>query len=92
MPTLAQRRQAPIDLPARKPLYLMSAKPARMDAGSDHLILRPEVGAPMRFPLARICRIICNRLKTQTNPEEIVGLITGAIDPADLPAEEAVAC
>ena len=42
MPTLAQRRQAPIDLPARKPLYLMSAKPARMDAGSDHLILRPD--------------------------------------------------
>tara|TARA_R110001599_G_scaffold232468_1_gene431652 strand:- start:306 stop:1127 length:822 start_codon:yes stop_codon:yes gene_type:complete len=37
-------------------------------------------------------RIICNRLKTQTNPEEIVGLITGAIDPAGLPAEEALPC
>ena len=33
-------------------------------------------------------RIICNRLTRQTNPEEIVGLITGAIDPAQLPAEE----
>lgn len=61
MPTLAQRQQAPPDLPARKPLYLMSPKPARMEAGSDHLILRPEAGAPMRFPLARICRVICNR-------------------------------
>jgi fructose transport system ATP-binding protein len=32
-------------------------------------------------------RIICNRLTRQTNPEQIVGLITGAIDPASLPAE-----
>jgi ABC-type sugar transport system ATPase subunit len=38
-------------------------------------------------------RIICNRLTRQTNPEEIVGLITGAIDPAQRPAEEeALAC
>ena len=38
-------------------------------------------------------RIICNRLTRQTNPEEIVGLITGAIDPAQLAAEEeALAC
>jgi ABC-type sugar transport system ATPase subunit len=37
-------------------------------------------------------RIICNRLTRQTSPEEIVGLITGAIDPANLPAEEAVPC
>lgn len=37
-------------------------------------------------------RIICSRLTRQTNPEEIVGLITGAIDPARLSAEEAVAC
>ena len=38
-------------------------------------------------------RIICNRLTRQTNPEEIVGLITGAIDPEQLPAEEeALAC
>ncbi|MBU3737529.1 MAG: sugar ABC transporter ATP-binding protein [Rhodoferax sp.] len=37
-------------------------------------------------------RIICSRLTRQTHPEEIVGLITGAIDPASLPAEEAVAC
>ena len=29
-------------------------------------------------------RIICNRLRSQTNPEEIVGLITGAIDPQAL--------
>ena len=32
-------------------------------------------------------RIICNRLTRQTNPEQIVGLITGAIDPASLPVE-----
>jgi fructose transport system ATP-binding protein len=41
-------------------------------------------------------RIICNRLTRQTNPEEIVGLITGAIDPANLSPEatneEALAC
>lgn len=37
-------------------------------------------------------RIICNRRKCDTSPEEIVGLITGAIDPASLPQEEAVAC
>jgi ABC-type sugar transport system ATPase subunit len=37
-------------------------------------------------------RIICNRLTRQTSPEEIVGLITGAIDPANLPAEEAAVC
>jgi hypothetical protein len=28
----------------------------------------------------------------ETNPEEIVGLITGAIDPASLTSQEAVAC
>jgi len=33
-------------------------------------------------------RIICSRLTRQTTPEQIVGLITGAIDPAHLPAEE----
>jgi ABC-type sugar transport system ATPase subunit len=38
-------------------------------------------------------RIICNRLTQQTNPEEIVGLITGAIDPATLsPETEALTC
>jgi len=35
-------------------------------------------------------RIICSRLTRQTTPQEIVGLITGAIDPASLAAEEAV--
>ena len=37
-------------------------------------------------------RIICNRLTCETNPQEIVGLITGAIDPASLKSEEALAC
>jgi ABC-type sugar transport system ATPase subunit len=37
-------------------------------------------------------RIICSRLTRQTNPEEIVGLITGAIDPAKLAAEETATC
>lgn len=60
MQTLAQRQTA-TDLPARKPLYLLSQAPARMDANGDHLVLRREAGSPMRFPLVRICRIICNR-------------------------------
>lgn len=33
-------------------------------------------------------RIICSRRTRQTSPEEIVGLITGAIDPAKLAKEE----
>jgi fructose transport system ATP-binding protein len=37
-------------------------------------------------------RIICSRLTRQTHPEEIVGLITGAIHPSQLPAEEALKC
>ena len=38
-------------------------------------------------------RIICSRPKHLSNPEEIVGLITGAIDPASLSTEEAsLAC
>ena len=60
MPTLARRHTA-ADLPARKPLYLLSPAPARMDANADHLVLRRESGSPIRFPLARICRVICNR-------------------------------
>ena len=36
--------------------------------------------------------IICSRLKSETTPEEIVGLITGAIDPASLPQAEATTC
>ena len=37
-------------------------------------------------------RIICSRRTASTSPEEIVGLITGAIDPASLPADEVVTC
>jgi fructose transport system ATP-binding protein len=37
-------------------------------------------------------RIICSRTTRESNPEEIVGLITGAIDPAKLVTEEAVVC
>ena len=37
-----------------------------------------------RIYVFRQGRIICNRLTSQTNPQEIVGLITGAIDPANL--------
>ena len=37
-------------------------------------------------------RIICSRLTSETSPEEIVGLITGAIDPANLLSKEAVTC
>jgi ABC-type sugar transport system ATPase subunit len=36
-------------------------------------------------------RIICNRLTRESHPEEIVGLITGAIDPATLAQRDAVA-
>ena len=37
-------------------------------------------------------RIICSRPTKDTNPEEIVGLITGAIDPAKFREEEALTC
>jgi fructose transport system ATP-binding protein len=37
-------------------------------------------------------RIICSRLTRKSNPEEIVGLITGAIDPASLRSEEVATC
>lgn len=66
MPTLAQRSKTTTDLPARKPLYLLSHEPARIDAGEDHLLLRRTVGGPMRFPLARVCRVICTRHLTWT--------------------------
>jgi ABC-type sugar transport system ATPase subunit len=42
-----------------------------------------------RIYVFRQGRIICNRLTSQTNPQEIVGLITGAIDPASLAPEQA---
>ena len=45
-----------------------------------------------RIYVFRQGRIICSRLKAHTTPEEIVGLITGAIDPASLPQEEAATC
>jgi len=45
-----------------------------------------------RIYVFRQGRIICSRLKAQTTPEEIVGLITGAIDPASLKTEESTAC
>ena len=37
-------------------------------------------------------RIICSRRTAVTSPEEIVGLITGAIDPASLPTDEVATC
>ncbi|MFM2262791.1 MAG: Ribose import ATP-binding protein RbsA [Pseudomonadota bacterium] len=37
-------------------------------------------------------RIICNRLTKHTHPEEIVGLITGAIDPNSLAPEAEAIC
>ncbi len=61
MPTIAQRIKTATALPARKPLYLLGQTPARIDAGADHLLLHRETLAPMRFPLARVCRIICTR-------------------------------
>jgi len=45
-----------------------------------------------RIYVFRQGRIICSRLKAQTTPEEIVGLITGAIDHASLKTEESTAC
>lgn len=43
-----------------------------------------------RIYVFRQGRIICNRLTRQTNPQEIVGLITGAIDPASLAPEQSM--
>ena len=37
-------------------------------------------------------RIICHRRTQDTTPQEIVGLITGAIDPASLPSHEEALC
>ena len=45
-----------------------------------------------RIYVFRQGRIICSRLRLHTTPEEIVGLITGAIDPATLSNEEALTC
>ena len=45
-----------------------------------------------RIYVFRQGRIICSRLKSETTPEEIVGLITGAIDPASMPQAEATTC
>ena len=45
-----------------------------------------------RIYVFRQGRIICSRSKSETTPEEIVGLITGAIDPASLPQAEATPC
>lgn len=61
MPTLAERIKTAADLPDRKPLYLLSRDPARIDVGSDHLLLRRTTGNPLPFPLAHVCRIICTR-------------------------------
>lgn len=66
MPTLAQRIKTASDLPARKPLYLLGHEPARIDAGDDHLLLRRTSGSPMRFPLVRVCRVICTHHFTWT--------------------------
>ncbi len=56
MVTPARRTHAAAALPPRKPLYLLASTPARMDAGPDHLVLRRDQGAPLRFPLARLWR------------------------------------
>ena len=61
MTTLTRHLKAPADQPPRKPLYLMGTAAARMDAGADHLILHKGAGSLMRFPLARVCRVICTR-------------------------------
>lgn len=66
MPRLAQKQTTVSDLPARKPLYLLSKAPAQADANTDHLVLRRNDAGPMRFPLARVCRIICNSHLTWT--------------------------
>lgn len=66
MTIIAKRTKTATDLPTRKPLYLLGTEPARIDAGDDHLLLRRATGNPLRFPLVRICRIICTRHFTWT--------------------------
>lgn len=51
---------APLYAPDRKPLYLQPSQSQRVDAGPDHLLLRRDTGTPLRFPLARIARVVCN--------------------------------
>ncbi len=49
--------------------------------------LRQVFALADRIWVFRQGRIIADRLTSQTNPEEIVGLITGAIDPATLSSQ-----
>lgn len=46
--------------PARKPLYLATRNPVHIDAGATWLVLRRPDAATVRYPLARISRIVCN--------------------------------
>lgn len=61
MANLAHHHDTASALLARKPLYLSSPPPARIDGRDEHLVLQRANGGPLRFPLARVCRVICNR-------------------------------
>lgn len=77
MPTTAPRTRSATPQPDRKPLYLLSPSPAQMDAGADHLMLRRDKLSPMRFPLARVCRVICTRHLNWTGPALLLCLREG---------------
>lgn len=64
----ACRVGAAIDQPPGKALYLLIEAPGRMDANHDHLSLHRDSGAPMRFPISRVGRIVCNRQVNWSGP------------------------
>lgn len=57
---MAAHHQASINVPDRKPLYLLACTGAHIEAGADHLLLRRDSSPTQRFPTSRIARIICN--------------------------------
>lgn len=66
MPTIARRCHTANDVPARKPLYLFSQHAAQIEGIDRHLVLRRATNNPMRFPIVRVSRIICNYHLTWT--------------------------
>lgn len=54
-------RQHYADLPDKKSLYITSQVPVCMKSGNNHLILTRDNAHIQRYPVTRICRIICNQ-------------------------------
>lgn len=66
------------DAPPRRPLYLLAQRPAHLDASAGSLVLRRELAATERYPLARIDRVVCNR-KVHWSGEALVLCLASSI-------------